>query len=260
MAHRYVRVKTPEGQIFYGLLRIDRTVTLLDAPPWLAGQPIDRSLNMAEYQILAPCAPSKIVTVGLNYSQHIAEMGMETPIEPLISMKPTTAITADGSPVTYPASSQRVDYEGELAIVIGERATHCSHEAAHGKIWGYTIANDITARDLQYQDVQWTRAKGFDSFCPLGPWIVREINPGATLQTYLNDKLVQDSPISDMVFSPDFLVAYISNIMTLLPGDVILTGTPVGIGPMQVGDRVSVAIEGIGRLENPIHHPIAVPH
>jgi 2-keto-4-pentenoate hydratase/2-oxohepta-3-ene-1,7-dioic acid hydratase in catechol pathway len=252
MAHRYVRIKTGESQIFYGLLHIDRTVTLLDAPPWLAGQPTNRQLEPAQYQLLVPCAPSKIIAVGKNYAQHAAEMGTPLPTEPLLFLKPPTTLIADGSPILYPRQSQRVDYEGELAVVIGDRTQNCRPEDAHSKIWGYTIANDVTARDLQQQDGQWTRAKGFDSFCPLGPWIIREINPEATLQTCLNDQPVQTSPISDMVFSPDFLVAYISQIMTLQPGDVILTGTPAGVGPMQVGDRVSVAIAGIGRLENPV--------
>ena len=147
-----------------------------------------------------------------------------------------------------------MDYEGELALVIGERCADCTPEQARTKIWGYTIANDVTARDLQKSDGQWTRAKGFDSFCPLGPWIVRDLNPAARLQTFLNDAKAprQSAPISDMVFSPEVLVSYISQVMTLLPGDVVLTGTPEGIGAMQVGDRVRIEIEGIGSLENPV--------
>jgi 2-keto-4-pentenoate hydratase/2-oxohepta-3-ene-1,7-dioic acid hydratase in catechol pathway len=252
MAHRYVRVKTSEGQVFYGLLQIDRTVTILNAPPWLEGQATDRILAPDQYQRLAPCAPSKIIAVGKNYAKHAAEMGTPLPLEPLLFLKPPTTVIADGSNIVYPAQSQRVDYEGELAIVIGDRVSHCPPEAAHGKIWGYTIANDVTARDLQQKDGQWTRAKGFDTFCPLGPWIVREINPGAMLQTFLNDNLVQAAPLTDMVFAPEVLVSYISQVMTLLPGDVILTGTPEGIGAMAVGDQVQVAIEGIGMLENAI--------
>jgi 2-keto-4-pentenoate hydratase/2-oxohepta-3-ene-1,7-dioic acid hydratase in catechol pathway len=138
--------------------------------------------------------------------------------------------------------------------VIGDRCAHVPIEAAHAKIWGYTIANDVTARDLQKRDGQWTRAKGFDTFCPLGPWIVRELSPGARIQTFLNgsETPVQLASVDDMVYSPDYLVAYISEIMTLLPGDIILTGTPAGVGPITVGDRVKVAIEGIGVLENPV--------
>jgi 2-keto-4-pentenoate hydratase/2-oxohepta-3-ene-1,7-dioic acid hydratase in catechol pathway len=250
MANRYVRIKTSDGQVFYGLLQIDRAVQLLDAPPWLAGQPSDRILPLDQYQLLTPCAPSKIVAVGKNYAKHAEEMGTPLPTAPLLFLKPTTTLIPDGAPIVYPPQSQRVDYEGELAIVIGDRVSKCGPEEAHSKIWGYTIGNDVTARDLQQTDGQWTRAKGFDTFCPLGPWIVREINPEATVQTWLNEQLVQNSPISDMVFSPAYLVSYISQVMTLLPGDVILTGTPEGIGSMQTGDRVSVAIEGIGRLEN----------
>jgi 2-keto-4-pentenoate hydratase/2-oxohepta-3-ene-1,7-dioic acid hydratase in catechol pathway len=147
-----------------------------------------------------------------------------------------------------------VDYEGELALVIGEPCADCTPEQAQSKIWGYTIANDVTARDLQKKDAQWTRAKGFNSFCPLGPWIVRELSAGARLQTFLNDgpQPVQSASINQMVFSPEFLVSYISQVMTLLPGDLILTGTPQGVGPMQVGDRVRVEIEGIGQLENTV--------
>jgi 2-keto-4-pentenoate hydratase/2-oxohepta-3-ene-1,7-dioic acid hydratase in catechol pathway len=155
--------------------------------------------------------------------------------------------------IIYPPQSQQVEYEGELALVIGDVTRRCDHQTAASKIWGYTIANDVTARDLQRQDSQWVRAKGFDTFCPLGPWIVRELSPNAMLQTYLNEELMQDCPLSAMIFDPAHLVAYVSQIMTLWPGDVILTGTPSGIGPMQVGDRVRVSIEGIGSLENPIH-------
>jgi 2-keto-4-pentenoate hydratase/2-oxohepta-3-ene-1,7-dioic acid hydratase in catechol pathway len=252
MAQRYVRVKTPQGQTYYGLLNLNRSVEVLDAPPWLGGQSSDLTLEPDSYELLAPCAPSKIVAVGKNYRNHAAEMGTPVPEEPLLFLKPPTTVTANGQPIFYPKQSQRVDYEGELAIVISDRAKDCTLEQALSKIWGYTIANDVTARDLQSKDVQWTRAKGFDSFCPLGPWIVRELSAGAQLQTFLNDAAEpqQSAPTSDMVFSPEFLVSYISQIMTLLPGDVILTGTPAGIGSMQVGDRVRVEIEGIGSLEN----------
>jgi 2-keto-4-pentenoate hydratase/2-oxohepta-3-ene-1,7-dioic acid hydratase in catechol pathway len=254
MAQRYVRVQNQEGQIFYGLLQLSLDVRVLDAPPWLSGEPTDLILKPDSYQILAPCAPSKIVAVGKNYADHAAEMGTDVPTEPLIFLKPTTAVIPSEAEIIYPPQSQRVDYEGELALVIGSNATNCTLEEAQTKIWGYTIANDVTARDLQSKDKQWTRAKGFDTFCPLGPWIVREVNPGARLQTFLNDdtKPVQSACIDQLVFSPDYLVSYISQVMTLLPGDVILTGTPQGIGAMRLGDRVRIEIEGIGRLENTI--------
>jgi 2-keto-4-pentenoate hydratase/2-oxohepta-3-ene-1,7-dioic acid hydratase in catechol pathway len=252
MAQRYVRVQATDGQVYYGLLQLDRTVQLMDAPPWLNGQLTNTHLAPDTYWLLAPCSPSKIVAVGKNYVDHAAEMGTPVPSEPLLFLKPPTTVIATEGSILYPPQSQRVDYEGELALVIGDRCTNCTPDQAQNNIWGYTIANDVTARDLQKKDGQWTRAKGFDSFCPLGPWIVREISPGARIQTFLNDTdlPVQSATIDQMVFSPEVLVSYISQAMTLLPGDVVLTGTPAGIGAMQVGDRVRVEIEGIGYLEN----------
>ncbi|MTJ11397.1 fumarylacetoacetate hydrolase family protein [Anabaena sp. UHCC 0187] len=254
MAQRYVRVQSQEGKIHYGLLQLSQNVEVLDAPPWLDGQPTDLILPANCYTILAPCAPSKIVGVGKNYADHAAEMGTPVPAEPLIFFKPSTSVIASESEIKYPYQSQRVDYEGELALVIGDRTSDCTPAQAQSKIWGYTIANDVTARDLQKKDPQWTRAKGFDTFCPLGPWIVRELNPGARLQTFLNDDShpVQSACIDQMVFSPDFLVSYISQVMTLLPGDIVLTGTPMGVGALQIGDRIRIEIEGIGRLENTV--------
>ena len=254
MAQRYVRVKTIQGQTYYGLLKLNRNVQILDAPPWLGGTPTELDLEPEQYQLLAPCAPSKIIAVGKNYRAHAAEMGSQVPQEPILFLKPPTSVTANGQPIYYPAQSRRVDYEGELAVVIGARTSHCKAEEVRNKIWGYTIANDVTARDLQKKDGQWTRAKGFDSFCPLGPWIVREISAGAKLQTFINDETEprQSALLSDTIFSPEDLVIYISQVMTLLPGDVILTGTPRGIGPLQGGDRVRIEIEGIGYLENQV--------
>ncbi|PSB00366.1 fumarylacetoacetate hydrolase family protein [Merismopedia glauca] len=250
MSPRYVRVKTDLGQINYGLLQLNRSVQVLDAPPWLQGQPTDTEIAPETYELLAPCSPSKIVAVGKNYARHAAEMGTPVPLEPLLFLKPPTAVIATQNLIYYPRQVRRLDYEGELALVIGDRIRSCTPEEAGSKIWGYTIANDVTARDLQKLDGQWTRAKGFDSFCPIGPWIVRELSIGATIQTFLNDNLVQSAQISEMVFAPEKLVAYISQVMTLLPGDIVLTGTPDGIGAMQVGDSVRVEIEGIGHLEN----------
>ncbi|MGB3787766.1 MAG: fumarylacetoacetate hydrolase family protein [Phormidesmis sp.] len=254
MAHRYVRVQSSSGQLHYGLLQADRGVKILDAPPWREGQITDRELALEEYTLLAPCAPSKVIAVGRNYAQHAAELGNDVPKEPLLFMKPPTAVIAADAPIYYPTQSERVDYEGELAVVIGDRAKDCEPAEARSKIWGYTIANDVTARDLQKRDGQWTRAKGFDSFCPLGPWIVKEIPVGARLQTFVNDAELpsQSASIADMVFSPEYLVAYISQAITLLPGDVVLTGTPEGVGPVGVGDRIRIEIEGIGSLENTV--------
>ncbi|QXE23149.1 5-carboxymethyl-2-hydroxymuconate Delta-isomerase [Richelia sinica FACHB-800] len=249
-----MRVQSQDGKIYYGLLQLSLNVEVLDAPPWLDGQPTDLILEPEKYKILAPCAPSKIVAVGKNYADHAAEMGTPVPAEPLIFFKPPTAVIASEMEIKYPQQSQRVDYEGELALVIGDRTSDCTPAQAQTKIWGYTIANDVTARDLQQKDSQWTRAKGFDTFCPLGPWIVRELNPGARLQTFVNDEFqpVQSATIDEMVFSPDVLVSYISQVMTLMPGDIVLTGTPMGVGPVKIGDRIRVEIEGIGRLENTV--------
>ncbi|MGB0563148.1 MAG: fumarylacetoacetate hydrolase family protein [Spirulinaceae cyanobacterium] len=254
MAQRYVRIQNSQGQIFYGLLHPDRTVQVLDAPPWRNGQPTELSLAIDAYRFLAPCAPTKIVAVGKNYATHAAEMGTPVPQEPLLFLKPPTAVIAHEQPILYPTVSDQLEYEGELALVVGDRLHHISPTQALGKIWGYTIANDVTARDLQRRDGQWTRAKGFDTFCPLGPWIVREISPSAQLQTYVNDEAEprQSATVDQMVFGLAELVAYISGVMTLLPGDVILTGTPQGVGALQPGDRVRVEIEGIGNLTNPV--------
>lgn len=254
MAQRYVRVQAPDGIAYYGLLQPDRSVEILNGPPWLGEQLSGPALNSENYQFLAPCTPSKIIAVGKNYLEHAKEMGGEPPQEPLIFLKPPSALLGHGQEILYPAQSQQVDYEGELALIIGQACIDCPVEVAQDKIWGYTIANDVTARDLQRRDHQWTRAKGFDTFCPLGPWIVRELTPSARLQTFVNDteQPRQSAAIDQMIFSPEALVAYISHVMRLMPGDVILTGTPAGVGPLRVGDHVRVEIEGIGYLENPV--------
>ena len=252
MADRYVRVKTSQDEVYYGLLELNQSVRILTTAPWLGGEPNGKLLAPDTYQLLSPCEPSKIVAVGKNYSAHAAEMGGEVPKEPIIFLKPTTTLISPEDKIALPPQSKRVEYEGELALVIGSRSYNLTPKQAIAAIWGYTIANDVTARDLQRKDSQWTRAKGFDSFCPLGPWIVRELSLGSRLQTFVNEEQIprQSALLSEMVFPPKVLVAYISQIMTLLPGDVILTGTPEGIRPLEVGDRVRIEIEGIGSLEN----------
>ncbi|ERN41203.1 2-keto-4-pentenoate hydratase/2-oxohepta-3-ene-1,7-dioic acid hydratase (catechol pathway) [Rubidibacter lacunae KORDI 51-2] len=254
MVQRYVRVRTIQGQTCYGLLEADRSVLVLDAPPWIGGQPTDLKLDPDSYQLLAPCAPTKIVAVGKNYRDRAAEMGAGVPEQPHLFLKPPTAATADGEPIYYPSQSEQIDYEGSLALVVGVRVSRCSLEQARKSVWGYTIANDVTARDLLEQDKQWTRAKGFDSFCPLGPWSVRDLSASARIQTFVNDEAEprQSASIGQMVFGIDTLIAYISEIMTLLPGDIVLTGTPPGVGPLEIGDRIRVEIEGIGQLTNPV--------
>jgi 2-keto-4-pentenoate hydratase/2-oxohepta-3-ene-1,7-dioic acid hydratase in catechol pathway len=252
MADRFVRVKTAQGQVHYGLLELNQSVQLYTAAPWAGGSPTTKLLAPDTYQLLAPCEPSKIIAVGKNYADHAAEMGGTVPEEPLLFFKPTSAILPPDGTILLPPQSEQVEYEGELALVIGNTCSNCLPKQALGAIWGYTIANDVTARDLQRRDDQWTRAKGFDTFCPLGPWVVRDISPTALLQTFLqgNKKALQSQTVDRMVFTPEFLVAYISQIMTLYPGDVILTGTPEGVGSLSAGDSIYIEIEGIGKLHN----------
>ena len=197
--------------------------------------------------------PSKIVAVGLNYRSHAAELGMAVPEEPVLFLKPPSAVIGDGEPIILPAGAGRVDYEAELAVVIGRTAHAVSPESAVDYILGYTCANDVTARELQEKDAQWTRAKSFDTFCPLGPEAVPAApGPDALVELVLNGEVRQSAPVSDMVFSPPELIAFISSVMTLEPGDVVLTGTPPGVGPVVAGDKVSVRIAGVGELTNPV--------
>ena len=197
--------------------------------------------------------PSKVVAVGLNYRDHARELKMELPQYPLIFMKPSTSVIGDGAEIVFPAQTKELHYEGELAIVMGTRARNIPVGQARGYIAGFTCANDVTARDLQRMDGQWTRAKSFDTFCPLGPRIVNDINPAALrITTRVNGQVKQDSTTANMVFNVYDLVSFVSGIMTLLPGDVIITGTPPGVGALLPGDTVEVEIEGIGTLKNTV--------
>ena len=229
------------------------TVAVLKGDPLYAGiEFTGEKIPLADVRLLAPVIPrSKVVCVGKNYAAHAAEMGGEAPAEPLLFLKPNTAVIGPGEPIFYPEQSQNVHFEGELAVVIGRICRDISPTDASKVIFGYTIANDVTARDLQSSDGQWTRAKGFDSFCPLGPWIETDLDAAdVRVRTELNGDPKQDGHTGDMVHTVPDLIAYISSIMTLLPGDVVLTGTPEGVGPMEVGDEVSVTIDGIGTLTN----------
>lgn len=208
-------------------------------------------VRIGEVVLVAPVNPSKIVAVGLNYKDHAKELGMDIPEEPIIFMKPTTAIIGPEESIIYPPASKQVDYEAELAVVIKDKIRGITADQAESHIEGYTCLNDVTARDLQKKDKQWTRAKSFDTFCPIGPWIETDLDPrDVRICSYLNGELKQDSRTSDLIFSVPELVAFISGIMTLFPGDVIATGTPSGIGPMSDGDNVVIEIEGIGKLSN----------
>ena len=212
-----------------------------------------RSWPLADTRLLAPILPSKVVALGRNYADHAAELGNTLPASPMIFIKPSTSVIGPNVAIALPASSQRVDYEGELAVVIGRPCRDVRAENASSVILGYTVANDVTARDQQRADVQFTRAKGYDTFCPLGPWIETELDPSdLALHTELDGVTVQDGRTSDMVFTVAEIVEFVSGIMTLLPGDVLLTGTPAGVGPMQVGQSVSVTVEGVGTLTNPV--------
>jgi 2-keto-4-pentenoate hydratase/2-oxohepta-3-ene-1,7-dioic acid hydratase in catechol pathway len=205
----------------------------------------------AEVRLLAPCVPTKVVAVGLNYRDHAKELGMAVPENPVLFLKPPTAVIGPGDNIIYPAMSRQVDYEGELGIVIRDRISRIAPGDTRKHILGYTCANDVTARDLQKQDGQWTRAKGFDTFCPVGPWIETDLDPDdLMIETYLNGERMQSSRTSQFVFNVDRLVSFISQVMTLHPGDLIITGTPAGIGSMKIGDEVEVRIEGIGVLKN----------
>jgi 2-keto-4-pentenoate hydratase/2-oxohepta-3-ene-1,7-dioic acid hydratase in catechol pathway len=210
-------------------------------------------LPLSEVRLLAPVRPSKIVGVGRNYADHAKELGNEVPSDPLLFLKPPSSIIGPEEEIVRPEASQRVDFEGELVVVIGEPAKNVAEADWRKYVYGFTCGNDVTARDLQKKDGQFTRGKGFDSFCPLGPWIVTDLDvANLGVQTRVNGDVKQDGRTSDMIFSVPFLVSYISHIMTLEPGDVILTGTPAGVGPLQPGDRVEVAVEEIGTLSNPV--------
>lgn len=201
--------------------------------------------------------PSKIVAVGLNYVDHAKELKIEIPSEPVIFLKPPTAVVFDGENIMYPEMSSQVDYEAELGVVIGRRCKDVQPSESKRYILGYTCVNDVTARDLQKKDGQWTRAKSFDTFCPIGPHIVSDIDVSdLRIEAYLNGKCVQSSSTKNMIFKVPYIVSFVSSVMTLNPGDVIATGTPVGVGPMRVGDTIEVRIEKIGSLKNKVISPI----
>lgn len=233
----------------------DCVLVALNGDPLYVGLHLsDKEYPLADVRLLSPVLPrSKVIGIGRNYAAHAAEMGSDVPTEPLMFMKPNTSVVGPGDPVFYPRQSSEVHYEGELAVVIGRICRDVPAEKAADVIWGYTVGNDVTARDLQRSDVQFTRAKGFDSFCPLGPWVETELDVSdLRVRTFLNGDLKQDGTTKDMIFDVPALVAHVSAVMTLLPGDVILTGTPEGVGPMQVGDEVEISISGIGNLTNQV--------
>ena len=240
-----------QGSTHYGLIDGEE-VQLLATPPF-AGIEVVSTCSLADVRLLSPCSPSKIVAFGVNYATHAPEVGMTVPPEPLLFLKPSTAVIGPGDTIVLPSMSSHVDYEGELAVVIGKRARSLTISQAVSAVFGYTCINDVTARDLQRKDVQFTRAKSFDTFAPLGPWIETELDPAAlTIATLVNGERRQYGSTAAMLRKVSELVSFASSIMTLLPGDIIATGTPAGVGPLHDGDAVSVSIEAIGTLTNPV--------
>jgi 2-keto-4-pentenoate hydratase/2-oxohepta-3-ene-1,7-dioic acid hydratase in catechol pathway len=218
--------------------------------------PTGEELRLEEVELLAPVLPSKLVCVGKNYAAHAAEFDSEVPEEPLLFLKPSTAVIGPGDPIRLLPINRRTDYEGELAVVIGRLARNVRAEDAYRYILGYTCANDVTLRDLQHTNDQWTRAKGFDGSCPLGPWIETDVDPtDVAVETRLNGEVVQRGSTADMVFGVATLLEYITMFMTLLPGDVVLTGTPEGVGRLAPGDIVEVEVDGVGPLTNAVVGP-----
>lgn len=245
----------PSGNPVHGIVKQSQVVEIGDMFQSTLEQ--GRSWPLSDVQLLAPSVPSKIVCVGRNYAEHAAELGNEPPKEPLIFLKPPSSVISPEEPIVLTPHSERVDYEGELALVIRKNCRNLSaSDEVQPYILGYTCLNDVTARDLQKKDVQFTRAKGFDTFCPFGPWIETDLDPkSARVETFVNGKRRQSAAVTEMIFPVDMLVRWISQVMTLLPGDVIATGTPSGIGPLQAGDVVEVSINGIGTLRNPVAKP-----
>lgn len=232
------------------------TLRLLDRPAYEPGAREVGRAAAAEARVLAPVLPTKIVAVGLNYRAHAAELAMATHAEPILFLKPPSALVGPHDAIALPAASSQVDYEAELALVVGRRCRAAGPADAASFVAGYTCANDVTARDLQKVDGQWTRGKSFDTFCPLGPWVVRDAPPpGAAVTAALDGVVVQRGRVGDMIVSALDLLVFVSAIMTLEPGDIVLTGTPPGVGPLRAGQVVTVAVEGVGRLSNPVVAP-----
>ena len=235
--------EAPEEDLAYRLEHDAATAQSFDFEP----------MRLSEATLHAPVKPSKIICVGRNYRDHAKELGNEVPAEPLLFFKPPSSLLAPGGIVRMPGASERVDFEGELALVISRRASRIAADADwRSYVRGYTLANDVTARDLQKKDGQWTRAKGFDTFCPVGPFVSDELDleSGLTLETHVNGEVRQHGSTNDFIFPVPALLSYISAAITLEPGDLVLTGTPAGVGPLKVGDRVDVSVDGLGVLSN----------
>ncbi|MEO7123085.1 MAG: fumarylacetoacetate hydrolase family protein [Lacisediminihabitans sp.] len=251
---KIARFSVNGGDPRFGIVDEDELVVIEGDPMFSGFETTGERVPLSAAKLLAPVIPrSKVVAVGKNYHDHAAEMGGEAPKEPLLFLKPNTSVIGPGDAIVLPPQSQQVEFEGELAIIIGSIAKNVPAKDAEQVIFGYTVANDVTARDLQKSDGQWARAKGFDTFCPLGPLVETEFDvASAALRTRVNGELHQDGQVSDLIHSIATIVEYASSVWTLLPGDVILTGTPAGVGPIVDGDTVEVEISGIGTLSNPV--------
>lgn len=247
---RVARVARPDGPAFVEVL--DDHVVLLDGHPFGAIRRTDQAAPLESVRLLAPIIPTKILCVGRNYAGHAAELDNQVPDEPLIFLKPTTAVIGPGDDIVLPALSNNVHHEGELVAVIGRLTRNVPVEEAAAAVFGYTCGNDVTARDIQRSDKQWTRGKGFDTFCPLGPFIHTSVDPsdGLTIECSVNGEVRQHASTKDLIFDIAQLVAYCAAFTTLLPGDVIMTGTPAGVGQLHDGDTVTVSVEGVGELTN----------
>ena len=249
---RFIRYLSASGSPTFGWLLADR-VGLIEGSPFDEFRRLEADQSLASVKLLPPVQPSKIICVGRNYVAHAREHDADVPTVPLLFLKPPSALIAAGETIFLPPQSEQVEHEAELAVVIGRRGRRIATDDAMEYVLGYTIANDVTARDLQRRDGQWTRSKGFDTFCPLGPWIDTELDPAdALISCHVNDEMRQMASTRDMVFDVRQLIAFASSIMTLEPGDLLLTGTPAGVSPLKPGDIVKVSIEGLGELQNPV--------
>lgn len=249
---RVIRFMDKERKIQFGWLDVDR-IGLIEGNIFGEFRRLEPSINLKSVRLLAPIVPSKIICVGRNYSEHAREQNVDLPETPLIFLKPPSSVIANDENIVIPPQSQQVEHEAELVVIVGKRGKWIPVEECSKYIFGFTIGNDVTARDLQHKDLQWTRGKGFDTFCPIGPWIETELDPADSLITCrVNGELRQMGSTREMVFSVNHILAYVSTIMTLEPGDAIFTGTPAGIGLLTQGDTVEVSIEGIGTLRNTV--------
>jgi 2-keto-4-pentenoate hydratase/2-oxohepta-3-ene-1,7-dioic acid hydratase in catechol pathway len=241
-----------DGAVEFGIVEGDEIVAL-EGDPFGGIKKTDARRKTADVKLLAPVAPSKVVAVGLNYQEHIDETDADKPTVPVLFIKPSTSVIGPGEPIIYPPDGVRVDYEAELALVIGKECRRAKAEEANDYIFGYTCLNDVTERMMQMTDGQWTRGKSFDTFCPIGPYIVTDVDPkGLAVEAYVNGEQKQAGNTNQLIFGIEELIAFISGIMTLLPGDVIATGTPSGIGPVEPGDEIEIRVENVGSLINTV--------